>query len=132
MEKIIFWIIGIMVIINISLISAEDICPYLYDFIVDNYNSKGINYSTDKLIELTEKINNNGSSISTDTIIDSLINYDSKCSEYKELPLNVQLGILKANIPENEEKTLWEKYKYEIIFITLIILGIFAFEYLKK
>jgi len=110
------------------------ICSFVYDFINENYNSGEIDYSTDQLIELTNQINNHqGSSLSSDTIIDYITNYNSECSGFKELDTNVQIGILEEKITvEIIEETFFEKFRYWIIFFAIIILGIFAFEYLRN
>lgn len=110
------------------------ICSYVYDFINENYNSGKINYSTDQLTELTNKINNHqGSSLSSDTIVDYITNYNSKCGGFKELATSVQIGVLEEKILKvEEEPTFWDKWGYEMIFIIIVCLGIFTFEYLKK
>jgi len=93
-----------------------------------------VNYDTEELIELTNNINNNlGASLGSDTIISYLTDYNSKCSDYKVMPVDIQLEMLEERVTVVvKEKTFWEKYRYELIFLSIIVFGIIIFESIKR
>ena len=130
------FVVGIILIIicftSVSALNETIFCSQSYDFIIENYHEGEIKYSTEQLINFTNLINNKlGSDLSSETIIEYINNYPVKCSEYKELPVGYFIQSLKSD-PNIKEKSLYDKYKYEIIFISLILIGVFGFEYLKK
>jgi len=107
------------------------ICSQAYDFIVENYESGNLTYSTEQINNLTDKINNLGNEISADTIINYVDNYVDICSEYKELPASYLSEILKS-YGKSDELTFYQNYKYELIFISFILIGILGLSSLKN
>ena len=123
----------------ISLISAGNLtniekenCNLIYDFIVENYKEGHINYSTLQLTNLTNQINDQtGSDLNTNTVIDYIFNYQIRCKNHKELPASIQFGMALKSL-KKQDTTIWEKYKYEIIFFSIILIGIFGYNFLKN
>lgn len=112
---------------------GETICALVYDFIIEHYNSGIINYTTEQLNELTEQINiKTGSYLSTTTIASYINDYNSKCRQYKELPASIQFGLAVEAIKSGETKKIFSYYKYEFIFFSVILVGLFSFRYFKK
>lgn len=120
----------------IPLISAEMnttlICSSAYDFIMGVYGSGNINYSTQDLADLTSEINAKmGSDLSSDTIVAYIDNYPNKCKDYKELPASYLVKIFEG-YTEVPERNFWSKYRYEFIFLSVIVIGIFGMRYFKR
>lgn len=108
------------------------ICSMVYDFILENYESRRIDYITEQLINLTNEINlRTGSDFSSATIADYIVNYNTRCKGYQELPASIQFGLALESLREAPEE-IWDKYNYEIIFFSILGVGIFGFKYLGK
>ncbi|MBU0958401.1 MAG: hypothetical protein KKB31_00505 [Nanoarchaeota archaeon] len=114
--------------------TEEIICNILYSFLIEVYTSENTTYDTDLIINLTDQVNARlGSDYMVDTIIGYIEQYPEKCSKYQELPAGIYTAILEVlMLKKTTAKELWEEYKNEVIFFSIISIGIFGFGYYKR
>lgn len=100
--------------------STYALCSNILNFLKENVKNEELNYDDSSLQDLTNKINNDIPASYNITYIDSYLkDYNDKCDTFEKVTYKVK-------------KSFWEKYKYYIIFISIIIIGVIMLEYSRR
>jgi len=112
------------------------ICNYVHDYVSSRILSSGIfQYNESDLISIKQQLNNNLLlNLKNYQVEDYIKNYNQRCGEVLELyftPLYLTGTSITVEQPLSTNN-LWRDYKYSLIFIVIIIIGVILFQTKKS